>query len=167
MIRHLILDRGFIDGAAIGRARIEHGIDTTIGVRSNMDVYRDAAGIASLPETAWRSHARPEAAAEPPVRRQSVDARHAEILQRRGAARQATLANRRAELGETDPAPPRQWIARIPGTTSFDKCPVPLDVVLCTTGKDPCAEDSWAIMTTDPAGETATPVDPPAHSPTV
>ena len=159
VIRHLILDRGFIDGAAVGRAKTEHGIDTTIGVRSNMDVYRDAAGIASLPETAWRCHARPAAAAEPPVRRQPVDARHAEILQRREAARQATLANRRAELGEPDPAPPRQWIARIPGTTSFDNCPVPLDVVLCTAERDPGAEDSWAIMTTDPAGDPGVPVD--------
>lgn len=158
-IRHLILDRGFIDGAAIGRAKREHGIDTTIGVRSNMDIYRDAVGIAALPETAWRNHARPLAAVEPPIRRHPVDARHAEILQRREAARQATLARQRAELNEPVPAPPQQWIARIPGTTSFDQCPVPLDVVLCTTGKNPNAEDSWAIMTTDPTGDAAAPVD--------
>lgn len=37
VIRHLILDRGFIDGESIGRAKQAHGIDTTIGVRSNMD----------------------------------------------------------------------------------------------------------------------------------
>ena len=159
VIRHLILDRGFIDGAAIGRAKREHGIDTTIGVRSNMDIYRDAVGIAALPETAWRNHARPLAAVEPPIRRHPVDARHAEILQRREAARQATLARQRAELNEPVPAPPQQWIARIPGTTSFDQCPVPLDVVLCTTGKNPNAEDSWAIMTTDPTGDAAAPVD--------
>jgi hypothetical protein len=43
VIRHLILDRGFIDGAAIGRAKIEHGMDATIGVRRNMNIYADAA----------------------------------------------------------------------------------------------------------------------------
>ena len=36
---------------------------------------------------------------------------------------------------------------------------MPLDVVLCTTGKNPNAEDSWAIMTTDPTGDAAAPVD--------
>jgi hypothetical protein len=101
VIRHLILDRGFIDGAAIGRAKAEHGIDTTIGVRSNTDIYRDAAGIASLPETAWQNHTRPSAAVEPSIRRHPVDARHAEVRWRREATRQATLARQRAEKDES------------------------------------------------------------------
>jgi hypothetical protein len=148
VIRHLILDRGFIDGERIGRAKQAYGIDTTIGVRSNMDAYRDAVGLATLPETIWEQHPRRTRPAEPPVKRHLIDASRAEPLRRREAKRQQTLARRRQEQGLPEPLPPSQWIAKINRTTSFSSCPVPLDVVLCTPEKNPAGEDAWAIMTT-------------------
>ena len=148
VIKHLLIDRGFIDGAAIGRAKQEYGIDTTIGVRRNMDVYRDAAGLASLPDTAWQPYVRPRSPALP-EKRHLLDAARTEPLRRREAARQRTLARQRQEQGRPEPAPPQpQWIAKIDRVTSFESCPVPLDVVLCTAGKDAAAVDSWAVMTT-------------------
>ena len=148
VIRHLILDRGFIDGESIGRAKQAHGIDTTIGVRSNMDVYRDAAGLATLPETIWEQHTRRAQPAQPPVKRHLIDASRAEPLRQREAKRQQTLARQRLAQGVPEPLPPSQWIAKINRTTSFSSCPVPLDVVLCSADKNPAAEDSWAVMTT-------------------
>ena len=159
VIRDLILDRGFIDGAAIGRAKLQYGIDTTIGVRRNMDAYRDAVGLASLPETAWQRHTRRAQPAEPPVKRHLLDARDAEPLRRREAKRQQTLARQRQERGLPEPVTPSQWIAKIARTTSFEACPVPLDVVVCTPDKNPAGKDAWAIMTTAQDATAAAPVD--------
>ena len=148
VIRHLILDRGFIDGESIGRAKQAHGVDTTIGVRSNMDAYRDAAGLATLPETTWVQHTRRAQPAEPPVKRHLIDASRAAPLRQREAKRQQTLARQRQAQGVPEPLPPSQWIAKIDRTTSFSSCPVPLDVVLCSADKNPASEDAWAVMTT-------------------
>jgi len=159
VILHMILDRGFIDGPAIGRAKLEHGIDTTIGVRRNMDAYRDAVGLASLPDTVWQPHMRLEQPVDPPVKRHLLDASHAEPLRRREAKRQQTLARQRQECGLPEPVAPSQWIAKIDRTTSFEGCPVPLDVVLCTSDKNPAADDAWAIMTTAQDATATAPVD--------
>jgi hypothetical protein len=159
VIKHLLIDRGFIDGAAIGRAKRQYGIDTTIGVRRNMDVYRDAAALAALPETAWRPYVRARPALLP-EKRHLLDASRAEPLRRREAARQRTLARQRQAEGRPEPAPPQpRWIAKIDRVSSFDNCPVPLDVVLCTGGKDPAAVDSWAVMTTAADTAVAAPVE--------
>lgn len=171
VIKHLILDRGFIDGVEIAHAKTHHGIDTTIGVRSNMSVYKDALGLASLPETVWQCYDRPTPVIEKPTRCIPYDERHAAIIRKREATRQATLARRRAEQGKTQlltskkqqseksQKPQQQWITRVSGTTSFDNCSVPLDVVLCSLDKDPNAQSSWAIMTTDTSGDAKTVVE--------
>jgi len=159
VIKHLILDRGFIDGPAIGRAKLDYGIDTTIGVRRNMDAYQDAMGLASLPGTAWQRHTRPVQSFALPVKRHLLDASRAEPLRRREAKRQQTLARQRQERGLPEPVRPSQWIAKIDRTTSFESCPVPLDVVLCTPDKNPAGDDAWAIMTTAADATAATVVD--------
>jgi hypothetical protein len=77
----------------------------------------------------------------------------------REAKRQRTLACQRQERGLPEPLPQSQWIAKIDRTTSFDGCPVPLDVVLCTPDKNPKSDDAWAIMTTAEDANATTPVD--------
>ena len=44
VIKVLILDRGFIDGAQMGRLQQNHRIETILPVRSNMDLHADALG---------------------------------------------------------------------------------------------------------------------------
>jgi hypothetical protein len=151
VMRQLILDRGFIDGAAIGKAKREYGIDTTIGVRRNMCIYQDAVGLCGLADAEWHAHAPHEV---DPTRKsprgELLDPSRAIPLRLREAKRQQTIAAKRLAQG----LPPRpakavlSWAAKIPRTTSFDSCPVPLDIVLCTTDKNPLADDAWAIMTT-------------------
>jgi hypothetical protein len=151
VLRHLILDRGFIDGAAIGRAKVKHGIDTTIGVRRNMNIYADAVGLSSFTDTDWQPQVlRGDAPTKGSPRGQLLDPARAVPLRLREAKRQQTIAARRLAQG----LPPRAvtplltWSTKLPRTTSFESCPVPLDVVLCTTDKNPLADDAWAIMTT-------------------
>ena len=45
VVKRLILDRGFIDGEKISRLKKEHGVDTLIPLRKNMDVYQDAVAL--------------------------------------------------------------------------------------------------------------------------
>lgn len=46
LMKRLILDRGFLDGAQIGRCQQEFGIDILIPVRHNMEIYQDVVGLA-------------------------------------------------------------------------------------------------------------------------
>lgn len=151
IIKHLILDRGFIDGAAIAKVKTEYGIDTTIGVRRNMSIYTDAVGLATFSDTEWEAHA--PNVTDPKKgspRGELLDPSRAIPLRLREAKRQQTIAAKRQAQGL--PAKPVKstlsWTTKIPRTTSFDSCSVPLDIVLCTTDKNPHAEDAWAIMTT-------------------
>ena len=48
VIKWLILDRGFIDGAEISRCKTEHGIDVLIPIKRSMDLWADAWALADL-----------------------------------------------------------------------------------------------------------------------
>ena len=52
VIRRLLVDRGFIDGAWISELKAA-GIDTVIGLRSDMDLYEDMLGLARLDDAQW------------------------------------------------------------------------------------------------------------------
>jgi len=54
IIKWLIADRGFIDGGMISRFKKDYYIDTLIPLKSNMDVFTDALGIASSKEVKWQ-----------------------------------------------------------------------------------------------------------------
>ena len=51
-IHHLLVDRGFIDGAWISRLKAD-GIHTIIGLRENMDLYQDMLGLCQLDDAVW------------------------------------------------------------------------------------------------------------------
>ncbi len=53
VIKVLILDRGFLDGAQMGRLQQECRIETIVPLRSNMDLYTDALGLTRLPDFRW------------------------------------------------------------------------------------------------------------------
>ena len=160
MIKDLILDRGFLDGAAIARAKAQHAIDVTIGVKRNMEIFRDALGLARLPETQWQVHRRQPTEPPVPFKRHYTPGPPPPLIQRREAARQRTLATRRAERGEAAPerSPPR-WIARLPRLNTWDTCTVPLDVVVCKNQPQDTLKECWAVLTTS----TDEPVEAPVE----
>ena len=55
----LIVDRGFIDGAQMGRLKQDDRIDTIVSVRTNMDLYADAIGLTRLLDFAWEPYVCP------------------------------------------------------------------------------------------------------------
>lgn len=149
VIKDLILDRGFLDGAAIAKAKAEHGIDVTIGVRRNMNVLEDALGLATLPEVQWERYTRQ--ATEPPVpfKRHYQDAPRPEPITRREATRQQTLATQRAE-GVLPPRkePEQVLITRLRELNTWSSCSVPLDLVLCRDPHDERLTEAWGILST-------------------
>jgi len=53
VIKLLIMDREFIDGAMISRFKKKYGIDCLVPLKSNMHALIDALGIAKLEEVPW------------------------------------------------------------------------------------------------------------------
>lgn len=139
VMKWLILDRGFIDGAAISRCKIEHGVDVIIPIKKNMDLWTDAWALAD--QGKWELLPEPEKAPAPPVPQRP------EAIVRREAKRQKTLAERRAQ--EPPPPPkPRQEACAIEGFTAWSAATVALEVVLIrTTGRDD-PDSRWSLLTT-------------------
>jgi hypothetical protein len=69
-MKRLILDRGFLDGPAIGRCKKEWGIDVLIPAKSNMDIFVDVVGLATAGKLSFEPWVRPTSEANPvPVHR--------------------------------------------------------------------------------------------------
>ena len=51
VMKVLLVDRGFINGAEIGRLESDHGIDTVIPIRSDINLQEDVRGLMKLSTT--------------------------------------------------------------------------------------------------------------------
>jgi len=142
IIKLLILDRGFIDGQNISRAKRDWGIDLLIPMKKNMDIWEDAWALGK--QSPWQTLA----AAAPPPRVEP--AQRPPAIVRRELKRQKTLAARQAQ--EPPPAPEETWVRTelcpIKAFTSWSACTVPIHVVLLRDCYADGHQDSWALMTT-------------------
>jgi Transposase DDE domain len=152
VMKVLLLDRGFINGVQIGRLKQEHGIDTVIPIRSDMNLQEDVRGLMNLPTT-WEEYE--------PTRRSPLSdvtaASHGQpqhpTAKKRERTRQKTLARKRAAAAELAPPEPsrvreKTLIARFPGLTSWWDCPVPLTGVYSRDLYADGHEDGWLLVTT-------------------
>ncbi len=151
VLRRLILDRGFLDGAALGRCKTEWGIDVLIPLRKNMDLYADALGLLRLPGVRFQP------AAAPAPRPAPAPARRPAAIRRREAARQRTLQERRDAGPPPDPAATllRAEVAALPACRSWGSCPVPLTVVVNRETYADGHEELWMLADTRAGGAPA------------
>lgn len=149
VMKELILDRGFLDGAAIAKVKTEYAIDVTIGVKRNMNVFEDALGLVNLPETRWESYTREKPEPPVPFKRHYNDVPRPENIKRRESARQRALEEQRA-AGERQPVkkPERIMISRVKELTTWSSCSVPLDLVMCRDIEDESLDNVWGIIST-------------------
>ena len=149
VLRRLLLDRGFLDGAAIGRCKQAHGIDVLIPVRKSMAVYQDALGLLRLPEVRFTPYAPPAPRPEAPRPRPTP-----ERVRRREATRQQTLQGRQAHRPPPPPAETlvRSEVAGIDGVRSWESCPVPLSVVITREVYADGHAELWMLLDTKPLG---------------
>jgi len=131
VMKWLIVDRGFLDGARIGHLKTKWHVDTVSGLKSNMDVLEDARGLLRLGPVPWQ-HYRPW---NPPT-----PAAQPESIRKREESRQRTLKSQ----GRWPEPPPPEKVVALTDMTSWDSCPLPLTVVL-TQQKD---KPPWGLVTT-------------------
>ena len=148
IIKRLILDRGFIDGAKIGYCKLTHGIDILMPLKKNMDIYKDALGLLKSPDVKFMEAPKPASRPIAPPRLPQAP----ENIRQREAKRQKTLAKLKAK--EPAPAPEKTLIksevAGIPGFTSFDTCPVALNVIINRETYGDGRQDIWMLLDTRP-----------------
>lgn len=154
IMKRLILDRGLLDGAQIGRCKREWGIDVLIPARKNMDIYQDVLGLAEAGMLSFKPWVPPVASVKPiPVHRP-------ESLQKREEARQRTLARKKAQNPPPDPPDPskvrvRSEIAAVSRVETFSSCPVPLDVLVNRESYADGHVDYWMLLDTAPIRDPA------------
>lgn len=148
IIKRLILDRGFIDGAKIGYCKLTHGIDMLMPLKKNMDLYKDALGLLKSPDVKFLEAPIPAPRPIAPARLPQAP----ENIRRREAKRQKTLAKLKAE--EPAPAPEKTLVksevAGIQGFTSFDTCPAALNVIINRETYGDGRQDIWMLLDTKP-----------------
>lgn len=152
VVKVLLLDRGFINGPQIGRLKQEHGIDTVIPIRSDMDLQADVRGLMTL-DTNWEEYQPTHRSPLPDATAPSHGQPTHPTAKKREEKRQKTLAARRAE-GEQPAVEPgkvreRTLIARFPGLTSWWDCPAPLTGVYSRDLYADGHEEGWLLVTTN------------------
>jgi len=139
----LMVDRGLIDGANIGRLKRDHQVDTVVPLKKNMDAYQDMLGLTRLKDFAWEPYQPPYA-----TRRDQTDRPKHPTLVKRELKRQQTLAKKKG-LPPPQPLPQPQTLLGIArGVTSWNDCPVPLTVVINREIDRDGKVDDWILGTT-------------------
>lgn len=133
VMRWLIVDRGFLDGAQMGHLKKDWGVDTVTGLKSNMSILEDARGLLRLGQGEWQEY-------HPVQLEPSFSLPKPEEIVKREEARQRTL---KAEGRWPEPRPAEK-IAVFNDLTSWDACPVPLTVVLTAREEKP----PWGLVST-------------------
>ena len=153
-MKRLILDRGFLDGAQIGRCKQEWGIHVLIPARHNMEIYQDVLGLAEAGELSFQPWVPPVSSSKPiPVHRP-------EWIQKREEARQRTLARKKAQAPPPDPPDPskvrvRSEVAAVSRVETFSSCPIPLNVLVNREIYADGHVDYWVLLDTAPIREPA------------
>jgi hypothetical protein len=140
VIQLLILDRGFIDGKNVTRCKQQWGIDVLIPMKRNMDIWKDAWALGRTEP--WESF--PVSA---PKAKAPENPHRPEVIQRREAKRQKTLAQRRPAPDPAEVLTHREYCL-IRGFNSWSDCQVPIDVILMRERYADGHVQEWALMTT-------------------
>ena len=150
VMKRLILDRGFLDGPAIGRCKKDWEIDVLIPAKSNMDVFVDVVGLAEAGQLNFETWLRPEPKAEPvPIHRPAR-------VRKREQARQQKLAKLKAEAEaaaeriDLSKIVVRSEVAVVSKVETFATCPVPLNVTVNREVYGDGHHEYWVLLDTAP-----------------
>jgi hypothetical protein len=134
VMQRRLVDRGVLDGPAIGRCKTEWGIDGLIPAQRNLDVVQDVVGLATAGRVRFAPWARPPGEGTPiPVHRP-------ENVRQREHARQRPLATRQGEAQATAERADRRKIvirsevAVVREVRTASRCPIPLTVIVNREG---------------------------------
>jgi len=144
VMKMVIVDRGFIDGATISHLKREHGVDTLVPLKKGMLDLADAKVLAKADGKAWEvwHPPAPKPPLEPPERPASI--------RKREKKRQETLKQQRREREE---APPpvleRVELKAIRDMGLWETLDVPIQVVLMREHYSDGTVNEWNLATTN------------------
>ena len=145
VMKVLILDRGLLDGPAIGRLKTQYHIDTVIPLKTNMDAYQDVMGLTRLKDFHWEPFVLP-APTPPELPPRAQDP----VIAQREQKRQRKLQARQAQ-SHPQPLPPAQTLlGLVRGVSSWADCPVPLTAVINREINAQGEVHDWVLTTTAP-----------------
>ena len=150
VLKRLIVDRGFLDGPAIGRLKQEWRVDVLIPARRNMDIYHDVVSLARSGELCFKPWG------PPALHPKTIALHRPERIRKREAARQKTLALRKAKAQPQAPTPNpsktlvRCEVATVAGLKTFSTCPVPLNAIVNREIYADGHHDYWVLLDTAP-----------------
>jgi hypothetical protein len=148
VMKRLILDRGFIDGPAIGRCKKEWGINVLIPAKSNMDIFEDVVGLATAGKLRFEPWVRPTSEVKPvPVHRPANVRKREEKRQRTLAKRQAE-AKVEAENLDLSKIRIRSEVAVVREVETFSTCPIPLNVTVNREVYGDGHYEHWVLLDT-------------------
>jgi len=152
VIKVLILDRGFIDGAQMGRLQQDYRIETILPVRANMDLHADALGLTRLSDFRWEPYVPvpppPTKAPTPqPLRVEKREAKRQQTLARRKAESQAET---RGDSADAPADPPQTLLGMGRGLLSWSQCPAPLTAVVNRERDEHGQVRDWVLVSTSP-----------------
>lgn len=152
VLKRLLLDRGFIDGARIAYCKNVLGIDVLIPIKKSMTLWEDAWALSKT--QTWQEWVEPQRPTAPRIKRP-------EVIERRERTRQQTLARLKAQEPLPDPSTvlARHELCAIRGF-QWTEASLPLQVVLVRRTYADGHQESWALMDTRAV---ANPQGPPAE----
>jgi hypothetical protein len=147
VIKKLLLDRAFLDGARISHWKRDLDLDVILPIKKNMDLWPDAWALGQTEP--WHAHPIPAPVPSPPPPQRP------EHLIQREAKRQRTLAERKAQTAAL--APERTLtgvrVCAIKDFNSWSAATVPLHVALFREAYTDGSEEAWALLTTGELGD--------------
>ena len=150
VMKRLILDRGFLDGAAIGRCKKEWGIDVLIPAKSNMDIFVDVVSLATAGKLSFEPWVRPTSEVRPVLVHRPANVRKREEKRQQTLAKRKAEAKIEAESHDLSKIVIRSEVAVVREVQTFSTCPVPLNV---TVNREIYADghhEYWVLMDTAP-----------------
>ena len=144
VMKMVIVDRGFLDGATISHLKTEHGVDTLVPLKKGMLDLADAQALARADGRAWEEWRPPTA--EPPA----APPERPDPIRKREAKRRATLEKRKRDRDEAPPSVlERVELKAIADMRLWETLTVPIQVVLMREHYSDGTMNEWALATTN------------------
>jgi hypothetical protein len=150
VMKRLILDRGFLDGPAIGRCKKEWGIDVLIPAKSNMDIFVDVVGLATAGKLSFEPWVRPTSEVKQVPVHRPANIRKREEKRRRTLAKRKAEAIVEAESLDLSKIVIRSEVAVVREVRTFSTCPVPLNVTVNRETYADGHQEHWVLLDTAP-----------------
>lgn len=150
VMKRLILDRGFLDGPAIGRCKKEWGIDVLIPAKSNMDIFVDVVGLATAGKLAFEPWVRPTSEVKQVPVHRPANVRKREQKRQRTLAKHKAEAKAEVESLDLSKIAIRSEVAVVREVRTFSTCPVPLNVTVNREIYADGHQEYWLLLDTAP-----------------